>query len=314
MRHAKAIASGAALLGGALCIGWLLFVDAPVLPSPAPPMVAPAINVASAPIPAASAAIVAPTSATLTPPRVPWRDTLAGATDLRAVYQRNITSSDPTQRAAAWRAWSACMPAFLGSATQAATPETLAAAMPQGADSGLRIEALRSLYARCQGFISRRYDEQLSEASKVMALHAHGDARSGAEAAHELLAMGEREAALQRVADAVAALDPYEIRELSGLVGRFRRDAEQRDPGPDDAVRDAALAVVACDLGLDCGPGSLLATQLCAMQGQCTGDVVDRVLANFGAIDRGQVDTERARLAVQLRERRFDARRYFDQR
>ncbi|TMH11498.1 MAG: hypothetical protein E6H65_09500 [Betaproteobacteria bacterium] len=59
---------------------------------------------------------------------------------------------------------------------------------------------------------------------------------------------------------------------------------------------------------------AMLATQLCAMQGQCTGDVVDRVLANFGAIDRGQVDTERARLAVQLRERRFDARRYFDQR
>jgi hypothetical protein len=98
------------------------------------------------------------------------------------------------------------------------------------------------------------------------------------------------------------------------MVARLRRDAGQGEPSDADQVRDAALAVVACDLGLDCGPGSLLAIQLCAMHARCSGDVIDRTLADFGPIDRGQVEAERARLAAQLRERRFDARSYFDQR
>jgi hypothetical protein len=208
VKRVTAIVGAVVLLGGAAGISWLVGGDTAIRPQVRVlPAAASAATTPTAPVPTSSGASTA--AAMTTPHASAWRDRLAGATDLRSIYERNIASSDPTERAAAWRAWSACMPAFLGSPTQAATPETLAAAIPPGPDSGARIEALRSLYARCQGFVNERRDDQSAEAARTLALHGRGDARSHAESAQALLNMGDREGTLKRVAESVAAGDPY---------------------------------------------------------------------------------------------------------
>jgi hypothetical protein len=242
-----------------------------------------------------------------------WHDTLAESADLYAIYRRHLFASGPAERVAAWRAWSACA-AFIVPGAARATPEAIAAGFGDGPAAAQRLEAWRSLQARCQGFVQMSDAEQAAEAATMRTMHNRGQARSRAEAARGLLELGDRDNALRQVTDAVASGDPLEIRELSGLAERFRRAGAEDASPPTDPVRDAALAVVACDLGLDCAAGSLLALRLCALQGHCQGDAVERTLADFGAIDAQAVAAERARLREQLLGGSFDARRYFDRR
>jgi hypothetical protein len=234
-----------------------------------------------------------------------WHDPLARAGDLHAAYQRFRASALAAERADAWRAWSSCS-AFGGSDAQ--TPEAIAKGFSDIGVASQRLEALRVLQARCAGFA----DESATEAATMEAMHARGEATSHGDAARALLDRGDRDGALRQVADAAASANPQEIRELSGLVERFRRDAAEGEILPPQPLRDAALAVVACDLGLDCAAESLWATRLCALHGACRGDLVERTLAGFGALDRRALQAEREALAVQLRSGHFDLRGYME--
>jgi len=302
MRAAVWLGVGA-LLGGLWGAAWWAN-RAPGSPPAGPPAPSPAGE--ATPVRAADSAVSRPVPAG--PAAAPqWHDPLSRASDLHALAQRWRSSAVPGDRANAWRAWSSCA-VFAGGGPVLPTPESLAAGFADSAAASQRLEALRLLQARCQGFAG----ETASDAAAMQAMHARGEARSHAEAARALLDVGEREAALRQVAEAAASGDPQEIRELSGLVERFRRDAAEGEALPSEPLRDAALALVACDLGLDCSADSLWATRLCALHGQCGGDLVERTLAGFGPLDRQALQAERDALAVQLRSGRFDLRRYVE--
>jgi len=292
------------LLGGLWGATWL--AGRSPAPSPARPERTAARDVTLPARPPGTGQAPPEAPATPTPPR--WQDPLARATDLHALYLRWRASPLPGDRANAWRVWSSCAALAGGRSSALPTPESIAAGFGDGAVSGQRLEALRGLLARCQGFAG----EPASDVEAMLAMHARGDARSHADAARALLELGEREAALRQVAEAVAGGDLQEIRELSGLVERFRRDANDGEALPPEPLRDAALAVVACDLGLDCAADSLWATRLCAVHGQCSGDLVERTLAGFGPLDRRALQAQRDALSAQLRSGRFDVRDYIE--
>jgi hypothetical protein len=98
------------------------------------------------------------------------------------------------------------------------------------------------------------------------------------------------EAAVQR---AFASREPYAIHSLSGLSNLWMNDGSR---AADPSVTDAALALLACDLGAACGADSVLALQLCASDGRCEGSARERMLARIGALDLEAVERERARL------------------
>lgn len=307
MNDGKRLAAGAVLGGAALAV-LLLWVSA------GPPSIEPQVHLLVQPsAPGEAPAAAVPTGASQGgQPHAPdgaWRDPLAGRPDLKRAFEKLVNGESVSERAAAWRAWSACMPAFLGSSQQAASPQQLGAAFAPGPERPQRLEALRELHARCQGFLRDTHDALAADAQRIGRLHAAGQLRSRAETARSLLAMGDRAGALQGIARALAARDPAEIRELSGLVELLHADAGEAAPA--DRVRDAALAVAACDLGLDCSPGSTLALQLCAMHARCDGDAAERTLAAFADLDRAAVDAERRRLVDLLHAGRFDGRAYF---
>jgi len=310
--HAAARRALFAALGSgvAALLAWWLLHAGEAVPTLRRPVERPLASVVRTAVPA-PAIESAPASAK--PFVRPWHDTLAESNDLYAIYRRHLFADGPVERVAAWRAWSACA-AFIVPGASRATPEAIAAGFGDGPTIAQRLEAWRSLQARCQGFVQMSDAEQAAEAATMRTMHNRGQARSRAEAARGLLELGDRDNALRQVTEAVASGDPQEIRELSGLAERFQRAGAEDGSLPHDPVRDAALAVVACDLGLDCSAGSLLALRLCAVQGHCQGDAVERTLADFGSLDAQAVAAERGRLREQLLGGSFDARRYFDRR
>ena len=64
--------------------------------------------------------------------------------------------------------------------------------------------------------------------------------------------------------------------------------------GAQPEVTDAALALLACDLGASCGPNSLLSLQLCAAEGRCEGSARERMLERIGPVDMEAVEAERS--------------------
>ena len=138
--------------------------------------------------------------------------------------------------------------------------------------------------------------------------HRAGDLRSRGELAMTAVQAGNGGEALELVRDIAARRSPYELRDLSGLVSRWHRGAAR----PTDALKDAVLLVVGCDFGMDCSADSELALELCAFNGACSGDLVERSLLAFPDVDRSAVNVARVALAAELREGRFDAARYFE--
>jgi len=299
----KRAARAAIGLGVLVLLGtaWLA-TRAPGGPSPSPraPL---ARDTMVSPRPADASAPMAPATVAPAPLAPRWHDPLIRTSDLYAAYRRLRTSGLGSERADAWRAWSSCT-VFAGS--EAPAPEAVAKGFSETGVASQRLEALRVLQARCAGFA----DETAAESAAMEAMHARGQATSHGDAARALLDVGDRDGALRHVAEAAASGDPQEIRDLSGLVERFRRDAAEGESQPPQPLRDAALAVVACDLGLDCAADSLWATRLCALHGECRGDLVERTLAGFNALDRRALQAERDALASQLRGGHFDLRGY----
>jgi hypothetical protein len=104
---------------------------------------------------------------------------------------------------------------------------------------------------------------------------------------------GDRSNAEGTVEQALRSREPYAIQSLSGL-SVLMMNASAKGAQPE--VTDAALALLACDLGASCGPNSLLSLQLCAAEGRCQGSARERMLERIGPVDMEAVESERKRL------------------
>ena len=237
-----------------------------------------------------------------------YRDPLSVGADLKQAYEAGAESSDPTKRAIAGRAWSLCLPGFLGPKGLPASPDALAASFPKGPMASARLESMRALATRCAGFFATRGPELMALTSKNTERFRSGYFSSRAEQARTALLAGNRSAAENLIREALRSRDPSELKDLAGLVTLWNREGEA---DPRDAVRDAALAMVGCDLGIDCDQNSLLALDLCAMHGACEGDVAARLMLDYNDIDHEAISAERRKLALEMLSGDFSMQSYF---
>jgi hypothetical protein len=229
-------------------------------------------------------------------------DPVGGAADLKRVFDEFIASGEPRERRIAQRAFAACVPAFLPAASETPSPEPLIRALPAGQRTQ-REAAYWGLFARCRGFLGDGRDAL--ERTQQQLLRDLEAAEPGLRAREDLLA-GNSARIDALVSQGLSAADPAAVAALSGSAIRLAR---QRDPDGADAnlarrasAIDAALPLVACDLGLDCSATSLAALQLCAVQAACSGDLPSRWAQQDG-IDLGapEIRQERARLLALVR-------------
>jgi hypothetical protein len=228
-------------------------------------------------------------------------DLLAGFDDLHRAFDRLSAQGDVAAQAAAARAWQACVPAFLPGDGARASLDARLALLPADPLRGKREAALRALWSRCQGFFTSPRDRLLAQAATLRAQR-----RFVGEREMQLLAAGEPDAALASADELLASGD---VRALAALSGFARRWLDARHVASSPVARhaadatDAALALLDCDLGADCGERSLGALQLCAAEALCEGSELERRLARPGpSVDRASVDRERRRLAATLRD------------
>jgi hypothetical protein len=217
-------------------------------------------------------------------------DALGGARDFKAVYMRYRDSRDPIERALAGRAHRACFPAFMPPHGQAPSTVHIINTLPKEHREERRA-AIEALFARCRSFLSQPLDpaEIVGTAERVT----NGDLASPGSAARWALMRGDRAKSDEVLEQALRSKEPYAIQSLSGMSALMMTDAAR---GAHAEVTDAALALLSCDLGAACGPESLLALQLCAMEGRCEGTARERMLERLGPVDMEAVEIERKRL------------------
>jgi hypothetical protein len=232
---------------------------------------------------------------------------LAPEIPLKRVYDDHERDLDPAARALAWAAFSACVPTFIGPAGPR-SPATFEEGLPDDPKKPQRLAAMQAIAARCKDFAGRPTAELMDEAVRNAERHRAGDLRSRGELALTAVKAGNSDEAVSLIRDIVARRSFTELRDLSGIVSRWHRQA----PEPLDVMKDALLSVIGCDLGVDCGADSLQALQLCAFNEACEGDLAERTLAGFPDLDRDQFNRARVQLAAELREGRFDVLSFFD--
>jgi hypothetical protein len=271
-------------------------------PAPLAPLGAgAAVPAATSPSPAA-APVVRPAPSVHSAPPSPPATLDATAPDLRRLYDQYAGSGDPRARRMAMRAVDACVPLFVPPAGETPSPEPLIAALPaNGRDE--REQAWRTLFARCHGFVGERPDAiaamQSQSARDVTAQDPGARAR-------QALVNGDAAEAGRIAADALTAADPAAIASLSGVAIRLAQSRGDGSADMDSVQRamavDAALPLVACDLGLDCSAQSLAALQLCAVEGACSGDLRARLATRLGGRgpDLAAIEAQRERLRALL--------------
>lgn len=230
-------------------------------------------------------------------------DPVGSAPDLKRVFDDYIDSADPRQRRIAVRAFEACVPAFLPASGQSPSPEPLIAALPFE-HRAEREAAYRSLFARCSRLFA---DGRTALVATSEALQNDMQSEAPGRSAQEAALAGRLDRVERLVSEALNDADPAAVASLAGLAARI---VSLRQPGGADAAVlqrahdiDAALPLVACDLGLDCGDQSLWALQLCATEGLCEGDVSTRLMARNSpdSVDPGAVQKQRRRLLGLIR-------------
>ena len=217
-------------------------------------------------------------------------DVLGTARDFKAIFDRYRDSTNPVERALAGRAHRACFPTFLPPQGKAPSP-TYAINALSSHQHDARKAALQELFARCKSFLVQPLDaaDIVATAERVT----NGNLASAGSAARWAMIRGDRAAADATVEQALRSREPYAIQSLSGL-SLLMMNASAKGDQPE--VTDAALALLACDLGASCGPNSLLSLQLCAAEGRCQGSARDRMLERIGPVDMEAVERERKRL------------------
>lgn len=224
--------------------------------------------------------------------------------DLRAIYEQHKASNNASERYTAYRAWTACFPTFVSPNGQLASIDALTHALPKDGKLVDRENAYRAIQARCLSFSYMSRDEMLDANRNQQAAHNRGDLMSPGEQAEKFLTEGNKESALKTMHDIIAAGDPYAISSLREFVNQFivlQVDAQavHSDERPD--LRSLAFTLAACHLGLECGPTSLSALQLCASMGECVGSVADRylqALPNQADRDAVAIETRRVLTAI----------------
>jgi len=248
-----------------------------------------------------------PTQNNKTPPRaglVPdSTDPIGSATDLKRVVDDYLGSVNPQQRRSAVRAFEACVPAFLPGAGQMPSPEPLIAALPTN-QRPEREAAYRELFGRCYRLLGQDHDT-LDSTQQTLMRDPQNQA-PGLRARESLLA-GRLDQIEPLVAEASSSANPTDLASLAGLATTMVRSRASDGVDPDSLKRaqevDTALALLPCDLGLDCSAQSLWALQLCVSEGLCTGDYAARLNARNapGSVDPSAVQQQRLRLLNLIR-------------
>ena len=204
------------------------------------------------------------------------------ATDLATVYDQYSGSTDSLTRNIAYRAWSACFPAFLGAEGRPVTVEQFAAAMPAtAANMPLRLAAYRELLNRCQRFFYMSRDEIVHASQRQEDAWKRGEILAPGELAMKHFLEGRSDEALDVARRTVQSGDGYAVASLQEYMHRMiaQKMETQQLPGSERSdLRGLAVAMAACQLGLDCSADSLTALLLCANGGQCAGNLTDRYL------------------------------------
>lgn len=223
---------------------------------------------------------------------------LERSNDLRAVFKQHAQGAKGKHLA--YRAWSACFPAFLGANGQIATLEQVTASLqPSDPNYTARMRAWRTLQSRCQPFFSLPAPQLQDTMRQQQNDWNKGEALAPGELAVKYLSDGDSMQALATAQAALTAGDPAALASLQEFVTTWLtlKNETQSPPAierPD--LHGLAFALVACRKGLECGPESLTAIKQCAHTGQCQGSVAERHLATLPAADRLLAEREAARL------------------
>jgi hypothetical protein len=223
---------------------------------------------------------------------------LERAADLRSVYERFRRSDSPAERNVAYRAWTACFPTFLAPAGQPVTLEAATRPLPPSApNAARRIDAYRELFDRCHAFFDLPHDEIVAESLRQKNVWQSGLARAEGERVLQRFRQGDVRGAVFEARDIIASGDAYAIFSLHDFMLRYLSSPADR---PD--ARALAFYLVPCELGMECGPESLTALQLCAGKGECSGSVAERYAHAFSAqVDRDALFAESRHVADAIR-------------
>ncbi len=232
--------------------------------------------------------------------------------DLSATYQQFKDSKNPVERHIAYRAWSACFPTFIAPQGQSISIENLTKALPKGDPAtALRVEAYRSLFGRCKHFSHMTRAESLSATQHQQEASNSGAILSPGDIASKHLTDGKPEQAMQVARDIISSQDAFAIASLSAFINQIGvaqvdGQSAHSDLRPD--LHSLAFSIAACQMGLDCGAGSLTALQMCASMGQCYGSVLDRYLQSMpNQADRDAVQREAQQVLDAIRSKNFKA-------
>ena len=204
------------------------------------------------------------------------------ADDLSVVYDHYAGSVNPLERNIAYRAWSACFPAFMGADGNPVAVEQFARAMPlDGLNNGLRLAAYSELHKRCQRFFLLSHDEIIHASQRQEDAWKKGEMLAPGELAMKHFLDGRDDEALDVARRIVKSGDGYAIASLQEYIHRMIAQKMEMQHLPNSErsdLRGLAFAMAACQLGLDCRADSLTALLLCANGGQCAGTLTNRYL------------------------------------
>jgi hypothetical protein len=235
------------------------------------------------------------------------QDSLSSDKNLLLLYERNQRSADPADRSIAWHAWSVCVTTVMAYAGQPDTNSRPAMSEPDESRRDLRIAAHQAIANRCQSFSGLDPHRLTQEAIQNAERHRAGDLRSRGELAIEGVQAGNTSDAMRLISEIVQRQSAYEFRDLSGIVSRWHRS----QPQTTDGLRDAVLAIIGCDFGLDCSADSMVSLELCAYGGECDGDLVERTLEEYPDIDRQQLNRLRVETTSAIQHGTFDIIQFF---
>ncbi|MCX7219224.1 MAG: hypothetical protein NTY70_09890, partial [Burkholderiales bacterium] len=186
---------------------------------------------------------------------------LERSSDLRAIYYQFKDSQDPIERHTAYRAWSACFPTFIAAAGQTVTVEEITKNLPANSPNrAARIEAYRNLQGRCLAYSDITREEALKLTAQQLEADNSGRILSPGDTATKQLNEGNQEAALKIVYAILASKDAFAINSLQDFVQQYlvlQVDAQMLNSSERPDLRALAFSLAACELGLECGPGSL---------------------------------------------------------
>ena len=232
--------------------------------------------------------------------------------DLQATYRQFKDGKDPVERYIAYRAWSACFPTFIAPQGQSISIQSITSTLPTNdPSSAMRIEAYRSLLGRCKNFSHMTREDTLSITQRQQEAANKGVILSPGEMAVKHLAEGKQDQALQLVREIITSQDPFSIsslREFINQIGVAQVDAQSTFSEQRPDLHSLAFAYAACQMGMDCGAGSLTAIQMCASMGECSGSLTDRYLHSMpNQADREALEREAQKVLDAIRSKNFKA-------